>query len=118
MAILITGATGFIGRHLVRKLSQYGIELVILTRTPEKSRLLLGNLHTYIQWDGLSSEPPQHAFSNVESIIHLMGEGIADKRWTSSQKNTIQMSRILGTRHLVQGAIKWRKTLSKCRTNR
>ena len=41
-----------------------------------------------------------------------MGEGIANKRWTPSQKQHLKNSRITGTRHLIQGAFTHAESLS------
>jgi len=104
MTILLTGATGLVGRELTRQLMARGHRLVILTRSVARAKTRLGELHTYVSWDG-ASPLPQHAYDGVDVIINLMGEGIADKRWTPTQKKVIQDSRIKATSALVVGAI-------------
>jgi uncharacterized protein YbjT (DUF2867 family) len=38
--ILVTGATGFIGRHLARRLHAEGVHVLALARTPSKGESL------------------------------------------------------------------------------
>lgn len=103
MKILLTGATGLVGRDLVKALSKQGHSLHLLTRNPERAKMLLGMEHRYFQWDALESSPPKEAYEKVDVIVNLMGEGVADKRWTRDQKKKIRDSRVKGTRLLLQG---------------
>jgi hypothetical protein len=43
------------------------------------------------------------ALAGVETVIHLAGAGVADKRWTAARKAEIRDSRIRGTRALATG---------------
>lgn len=89
MKVFITGATGFIGRHLIEALiaSSAHIELLALTRNIKKAKQL--NVLP-IQWfDKISAE----MIDSADVIINLAGEPIADKRWSSSQKSKICNSR-------------------------
>jgi uncharacterized protein (TIGR01777 family) len=100
MKALVTGATGFVGPRLLRLLDQP----VVLSRAPERARQTLGALAGPIfRWDPLQSPPPAEAFEGVEVVLHLAGESVAEGRWTAAQKARIRDSRVLGTRHLVQG---------------
>lgn len=101
MRVLVTGATGFVGRVLVRQLLAAGDEVVVLTRNLPAAALTLGNRCKFYLWSNTQTEPPQEAFSGVDAVINLMGEGIADKRWDEEQKKRIYDSRILSTRQLV-----------------
>ena len=103
MKVLITGGTGFVGQQLVRKLLQIGITPVVLSRNIQKAQDLLGELPDYYAWDALSGPPPQEAFESVTAVVNLMGEGVAEKRWTATQRKRMWDSRVTGTRYLVQG---------------
>lgn len=102
MKILITGGTGFVGSHLIPLLEKQGHDLVLLTRNPDKARQNIGEQHEYFQWDALSGPAPAAALKDVEGVINLMGEGVAEKRWTTKQKQKIHDTRVIGTRNLVQ----------------
>jgi uncharacterized protein (TIGR01777 family) len=102
MKILVTGATGFVGKKIVEKLLKENHQVVILSRNSVKAALTLGGHCEYHLWSDFHTPPPVEAFQGVEGIIHLMGEGIADKRWNEEQKKKIYDSRILSTRSLME----------------
>lgn len=104
MKILITGATGLVGSKLCNSLCAQNHELIILTRDPRRAKSKLGINATFYEWQPETSEPPQSALSNLDVVVHLAGESIAQKRWCKNQKQKIRDSRILSTRNLV-GAI-------------
>jgi uncharacterized protein len=91
MTIAITGGSGFIGRNLTQLLEAAGHQVRVLGRNSGKFR-----------WDPMSGPPPQQALENVDAIIHLAGEPIA-QRWTDEAKRKIEQTRIVGTRNLVAG---------------
>lgn len=98
MKVLVTGATGLVGKKLVHKLLTSGHEVVALARSPEKlPEIATKNI---IKWDDTQS-PPSYIFSGCDAVIHLAGEGIADKRWTPQRKEQLWNSRVNGTKNLV-----------------
>lgn len=101
MKFLISGATGFIGSHLVGKLLKDGHETVVLSRNPKKARESLPAGVPAHYWNPLDEEPPKEAFDGVETVIHLAGENVAARRWSQRQKERILTSRVRGTEHLV-----------------
>lgn len=93
--ILITGGTGFIGSHLIPKLSEEGHSVTVLTRSAKKSKDR--NL-TYLQWN--AEEMPM-GIGIYEVIINLAGASIADGKWSASRKKAIMDSRISATKACV-----------------
>ena len=101
MKVLVTGATGFIGKKLVGQLISRGHDVSILTRDAEgASQRLPVNCEVY-EWRPELYPPTFEAFKEVNAVIHLAGENIADGRWTESRKKSIKDSRVLSTRNLV-----------------
>ena len=101
MRILLTGATGLIGRQLGRHLAARGDTLVCLVRDPASARRRLPFPAECHRWD--HTQPvPAAALQGVEGVVHLAGEPVAERRWTPALKALIRDSRVLGTRHLVQ----------------
>ncbi len=100
MKALVTGGTGFVGPRLLRLLDAP----VVLSRNPERARAAIGHLASRIvRWDPQAGPPPAEAFEGVDAVLHLAGESVAEGRWTAAQKARIRDSRVVGTRHLVQG---------------
>jgi uncharacterized protein (TIGR01777 family) len=100
MKALVTGATGFVGPRLLRLLDKP----IVLSRNPQRAQAAIGSLaERIIRWDPLQGPPPPEAFAGVDTVFHLAGESVAEGRWTVAQKQKIKDSRVIGTRHLVQG---------------
>lgn len=100
MKILVTGATGFIGRQVVLHLRDRGHAIVVLTRDPEKALVRLPIACPIYSWSGADQPPPREAFQGVDAVVHLAGENIIH-RWTSVRKKEIIRSRLESTRRLV-----------------
>src|SRR4051812_24779436 len=109
MKVLVTGASGFVGKKVVKELLANGDQVVVLTRSIAKAALSLGSKCKYFTWSDTSVKPPMEAFEGVDAIINLMGEGIAEKKWDETQKKKIHDSRVNGTRMLIEAI----KELSK-----
>ncbi|WP_448247472.1 TIGR01777 family oxidoreductase [Thalassotalea agariperforans] len=88
MNIFITGATGLIGRHLIQTfVLTPSIQLFALTRNQQKAQAILPKQVTVF------SSLNACDFNNIDVVINLAGEPIADKRWTTKQKHKICQSR-------------------------
>lgn len=104
MKILITGATGFVGRYLVKKLLKEGHTVSAYSRNKTSALRKLPKEVQIFEWSDVSKDlPPEEAMENVEAVINLMGENLSEKRWSKSQKKEIFNSRVLGTKNLVKG---------------
>lgn len=93
--ILITGATGLVGKQLIEKLKAQGHRIAILSRKPAKIK----GVDVFV-WDVYRQEIDEKAFAGIDTVIHLAGEGIADKKWTAERKKQIIDSRVLSTKLL------------------
>jgi uncharacterized protein len=99
--IIISGASGLIGRRLATLFAAEGHSIHALSRgggrTPPGAR---GSA-----WDPSSGEPPLEALRDADAVIHLAGENVA-QRWTDDARRRIRESRVAGTRSLVQALAK------------
>lgn len=102
MNILVTGATGFIGHHLVARLKQAGHAVNVLSRDAARASRKL-DVPAY-DWHYAEEEVPPAALENVQIIIQLMGENLGAGRWTAKRKREMYESRIVSTRKLVAAA--------------
>lgn len=102
MKIVLTGATGFVGRSMAAALLSRGDQLVVLSRHSARARSLVPGATAYHDWVAEKDVPPAAAFEGVDAVIHLAGESIAAQRWSPEQKARIRNSRLNGTRNLVK----------------
>ena len=101
MNILVAGASGFIGTQLCRSLIERGHRVIGMGRSAEKSRIAHEG-YRFIAADTTRPGPWQEHLSAMDAVVNLAGRSIFG-RWTEAVKNDIRNSRILTTRHLVQG---------------
>ncbi|MGV6860867.1 MAG: TIGR01777 family oxidoreductase [Putridiphycobacter sp.] len=93
--VLIAGGSGLIGQNLMQLLLTEGYEVSILSRTEN----LNGSVKAYY-WSPKKGEINLDALKEVDYIINLAGENIGGKKWSKSQKNKIQDSRMDSTKLL------------------
>lgn len=97
MRVLVTGATGFVGKRLLGKLDRP----VVLSRDPARAQKSLAPFQVKaFGWDP-EKPPPAEAFDGIDAVIHLAGDPVAEGRWTQAKKERIRESRVAGTRNLV-----------------
>lgn len=101
MKILITGATGFVGTALSKKLLEDGHELHVLTRDIAHLPSLFVNPKVKaFEWKNTLTTPPEESISGIDGVINLMGENIAGKKWSEEQKEVLRASRVDSTKNL------------------
>ena len=113
--VMITGGTGLIGKALSSALLKAGYHVIILTRDHRPPSIKVNDevlppaepvpALRYVGWDLQKGEIDQDALAQADSIIHLAGAGIADKRWTKKRKDEIRNSRVKGG-ELLSNALK------------
>ncbi|PID68692.1 MAG: TIGR01777 family protein [Flavobacteriales bacterium] len=91
MKVLITGATGLVGREIVKLCKQQNIAVHYLTTSKEKiqSETLVKGFY----WNTKKHQIDALCLKGVTAIINLAGATIA-QRWTQSNKKAILNSRI------------------------
>lgn len=88
--ILITGATGMVGKQLIPALQALGYQVSILSR----KHVTIKDVKVHL-WDVYQQTIDKAAFNGIDTVIHLAGEGIGDKKWTAERKKQIIDSRVL-----------------------
>jgi uncharacterized protein (TIGR01777 family) len=93
--LLVTGATGFVGRRLVEALAAAGHDVTVLTRAPRETEGLRPPFRVVTSLDQIASD------SAPDAIVNLAGEPIADGLWTGERRRRILRSRVRVTREVV-----------------
>jgi len=91
--ILITGGTGFIGKHLANLLRAKGYHISILSRSNSENP-------NSCFWDIDKGFIEPKSIKEADYIIHLAGAGIADERWSKKRKTALIDSRVNSTKLL------------------
>jgi uncharacterized protein (TIGR01777 family) len=98
--VVVTGATGFIGKALVPALVAAGHEVTVLTRTAAHAASLGAARVVETELETAGALAP--ILDGQDAVIHLAGEPIAGRRWDARQKQRIRDSRVESTRAIVE----------------
>ncbi|MBK7723425.1 MAG: TIGR01777 family protein [Austwickia sp.] len=93
--VAITGASGLIGSALSAHLVGRGDTVVHLVRRPARNS-------AEISWHPGGEPLEPSALSDLDAIVHLAGEPLSGRRWTSGMRAEIRRSRIESTRTLAK----------------
>lgn len=94
MDVAVTGSSGLIGTALVRSLRDAGHRVLRIVRS--------GGGADTARWDPSAGTIEAGALEGIDAVVHLAGEGIAERRWTAEQKDRILRSRTDGTELLAR----------------
>ncbi len=101
MRILVTGATGFIGRALVPLLHREGHSVVAWVRDAGRARSLLGgDVELVPAANGFDSLV--QTLESCDAVVNLAGEPLMGGRWTTVRRAVLEDSRIKVTALLVR----------------
>jgi uncharacterized protein (TIGR01777 family) len=94
MKVLITGASGLIGKALQRSFGEKGWEMLLASRNEPKD-------DSHIKWTVENGFSQPERLEGIDAVVHLAGENVSGLRWTDEKKKAIRDSRVLGTRNVV-----------------
>lgn len=97
-AVLVTGATGFIGSHVVRRCAELGWSAWAWTRDPVRARAQLGATATCV---GRLEEIPSDA--PIDAVVNLAGAPVIGPPWTQARRRLLIDSRVKTT----QAVLEW-----------
>ena len=98
--ILVTGGTGFVGSHLIRRMREEGLPVRAVVRSPEKAQALRDLGVEVVPGDVSDKASLEKAVQGVERVVHLVG--IIQE----TPGATFQGVHVDGTRNLVEAARK------------
>jgi len=103
MKVFVTGGTGFIGGHVVRKLRERGDEVRALVRDPEKGRGL-ANLGCELIAGTLTDAPSiRDGMESCDAAIH--GAAIYEVGVPASRHRAMYEANVLGTENVLRAAL-------------
>lgn len=101
--VLITGATGFVGGHLVKELVKRGHEVTVLVhKHPNTSKgvaLAKGDIH--------DSDSLEHACEKQDVVVHLVGiiqekgDATFERTHVEGTKNMVKAAKAAGVKHFL-----------------
>ena len=94
MRVVVSGASGLIGRHLVPSLREGGHDVLVLVRREPRGA-------EEARWDPASGSLDPAALSGADAVVNLSGVGVGDHRWTPEYRREILSSRVQTTSTLV-----------------
>ncbi len=94
LTVLVTGASGLVGRNLIPFLQTQGHAVRQLVR---RAPVSAGEIH----WNPATGELDARQLEGIDAVVHLSGENIADGRWTPARQLALRRSRLDSTRTLV-----------------
>ena len=100
--IIITGATGSIGKRLCTQFIENGNEVIIFTRNPQQARNKIPNASKYIEWNYNQPDNWKNELTGIDAVVHLAGANLGAKRWNAEYKKLAYDSRVISTRNLVE----------------
>jgi uncharacterized protein YbjT (DUF2867 family) len=92
--ILVTGGTGTLGRHVVRRLHDAGSNMRVLSRHSHES----GDGIEFMTGDLATGEGIEAAVDGIETIVHLAGSAEGDE---DKARNLVRAASRAGSPHLV-----------------
>lgn len=94
MRVVISGASGFIGKELCKALNAARYSITALTRDPHRAAKKLGGAIQWVPWDGRTAGDWANLVDGAAAVINLAGENIASRlRWNEHFKQVILRSR-------------------------
>lgn len=96
--VVVTGATGLVGRRLLPRLADEGYAVRALSRRSDGG---LPGARERIAWNGRSA--PREVLFRAQAVVHLAGEPVFGGRLSEPRKRRIRDSRVESARGIVQG---------------
>lgn len=100
--VVVTGATGLIGRALCAELALDGILFTVLSRDPDRARKLVPHARSYRLWQPIERGSPWASLvEKSRAIVHLAGPLTGHGHWNHARRQELYEGCVTGTRGIV-----------------
>jgi uncharacterized protein len=96
MIVVVTGSSGLVGSALVDALEADGHLVRRMVRRDVRDS------EREIRWDPSAGTIDAAELEGIDAVVHLAGQGVANRRWSERVKQEIRDSRMRGTRVLCE----------------
>ncbi len=100
--IIITGATGLIGKKLADALISRGDEVIVFSRDTKKAKSIFPTSIECVEWNYQRPDQWKSKLENADAVVHLAGINLFAKRWNEKFKKEVIDSRKVSTKNLVE----------------
>ena len=107
MQVLVTGATGFIGRALIPLLQREGHSVVAWVRSEARARSMVGAEVELVE-ESAGLDALVSAIERCDAVVNLAGEPLLGGRWTTARRAILESSRVEVTDLIVRAIAKAR----------
>lgn len=103
MAIVISGASGFLGRRLVAHLANQGAKVIAISRLPVPSNIISNRNIRWVIWEPEQLDFNLFGFNEIEAVIHLAGATLGAGKdeslfFQSNEHTTVRLCQALAER--------------------
>ncbi len=100
--VLVTGATGLIGRALCAELALAGILFTVLSRDPDRARRVVPHARGYRLWQPIERGSPWAGLvEKSRAIVHLASPLTGHGHWNHARRQELYEGCVTGTRGIV-----------------
>src|SRR5581483_8684996 len=99
--VVVTVATGTVGKALCKRLLEKDYLLVVCSRTPDEAREIVPGVTRYYAWEATEDGTPVEAVDGALAVVHLASAPAFGPRWTPAYKRMLHESCVMGTRGVV-----------------
>lgn len=101
MKIVMTGATGLVGKVLSQLLLSRGDQLIIFSRNPKNAENIIAGAHEYVEWDYKKPAEWYKKINGADAVIHLAGQSLLGNLASDDYKKEILETRVHSTENFL-----------------
>ncbi len=100
--VVITGATGLVGRAVVAKLFKENIPVTVISRDAQHAKTQFKNKVRAFSWDYTTENFPTEAFKGCDTVLHLMGAPLDSAFFAKRKRTVVHESRIQSAKKIIK----------------